>query len=257
MYDEIAADYDRFVNWENRLAFELPFIEKILRSIPITEAKPMRILDAACGTGKHAIALAEKGFTVSAADISEPMIEQARANAAAAHAQVEFKTAGFLDLSSNFQPHSFDVLLCLGNSLPHVLTQSDLISALKEFGKCLRVGGTLLLQNRNFDAVMASRQRWMEPQEFHDDKHEWLFMRFYDFETNGLIHFNMVSLKRPRGGEWRAAASSTWLAPQKQSNLHRALQEAGFTQIVEYGSMTGESYDPMTSGNLIVTAAAS
>jgi len=26
MYNELSADYDRFVNWQNRLAVELPFI---------------------------------------------------------------------------------------------------------------------------------------------------------------------------------------------------------------------------------------
>ena len=33
MYDQFASDYDRFVNWENRLSFEIPLIEKILDEI--------------------------------------------------------------------------------------------------------------------------------------------------------------------------------------------------------------------------------
>ena len=42
MYDAFSADYDRFVNWESRLASELPFLIQLLdpRS---------RVLDAACG----------------------------------------------------------------------------------------------------------------------------------------------------------------------------------------------------------------
>jgi len=29
LYDPFSADYDRFVNWKERLAYELPFIETI------------------------------------------------------------------------------------------------------------------------------------------------------------------------------------------------------------------------------------
>ena len=31
MYDLLSRDYDRFVNWPNRLAFEMPFLLKQLR----------------------------------------------------------------------------------------------------------------------------------------------------------------------------------------------------------------------------------
>ena len=49
MYDDFSSNYDRFVNWPGRLAAELPFIERQLQAV---EAR--RVLDAACGTGRHA-----------------------------------------------------------------------------------------------------------------------------------------------------------------------------------------------------------
>lgn len=76
LYDPFSADYDRFVNWRERLAYELPFLEQQL-----TAASARRVLDVACGTGMHAIALAQRGYDVTGADLSAGMIERARENA--------------------------------------------------------------------------------------------------------------------------------------------------------------------------------
>jgi SAM-dependent methyltransferase len=250
MYDQIASDYDRFNNWQSRLDAELPFIETILSSAP----KSFKVLDAACGTGMHAIALAKHGYKVSSADLSEAMIDVARANARHEGAGVRFEAAGFGSLASTFASGSFDAVLCLGNSLPHAASPEALTSALHDFANCLRAGGRLLIQSRNFDAVMVSRQRWMEPQAYSDAENEWLFMRFYDFEPDGLIRFNMVSLKRPRGGEWTSSVSSTMLMPQLQAGMLQTLAVAGFTSITSYGDMTGSPFDPVKSPNLVLLA---
>ena len=71
MYDSLSSDYDRFVNWQNRLAIELPFIIQQLQQI---NAKS--ILDAATGTGMHAIALAQLGYFTAGSDISTGMIQK-------------------------------------------------------------------------------------------------------------------------------------------------------------------------------------
>ena len=77
MYDQFSSDYDRFVNWPNRLVVEMPFIERQLQAIALEAAGPARVLDAACGTGVHAIALAQRGYRVAGADLSAGMIERA------------------------------------------------------------------------------------------------------------------------------------------------------------------------------------
>jgi hypothetical protein len=51
MYDSLSADYDRFVNWKNRLAFEMPFIQAQIDSIA-SKGRQVRVLDAACGTAR-------------------------------------------------------------------------------------------------------------------------------------------------------------------------------------------------------------
>jgi len=248
MYDGFSADYDRFVNWSARLAAELPFIERELQGL-----SARRVLDTACGTGMHAIALAGRGYQVVGADLSGEMIERARANAADAGVDARFEAAGFGELSAQLGAE-FDAVLCLGNSLPHLLTPAELAAALADFAACLRLEGLLLIQNRNFDAVLARRERWMDPQAHREGEDDRVFLRFYDFEPDGALTFNLATLRRERAGHWSQQIASTRLWPLRQEEVALALAKAGFGAIVCYGDMTGAPFDPETSGNLIVTA---
>lgn len=250
MYDSFSSDYDRFVNWSSRLSFELPFIEECL-----TAAEAVHILDAATGTGMHVISLAQRGYRASGADLSAGMIEHAQRNAEAAGVQANFRLAGFGDLGGAFyDERPFDAILCLGNSLPHVLTPAALATTLEDFAICLRKTGLLLIQNRNFDAVMSDMQRWMEPQEYREGGKEWMFIRFYDFRQDGLIDFNILTLTREAGGGWRQRVSTTQLYPQCKDELVEALNSAGFADITVYGGLNGAPFEKSRSGNLVITA---
>lgn len=254
MYDTFSDDYDRFVSWPGRLAAEMPFLVEQVRAAGGDAA---RVLDAACGTGMHAIALAQQGFITSGSDLSAPMIERARENARQSGAAVDWRVAGFGDLAQVFIDRAgrFDCLLCLGNSLPHVGSAGELAAALRDFAECLRPGGRLVVQNRNFDAVMAGRERWMEPQAHREGDREWLFLRFYDYLPDGRINFNVVTLRRdsPEAG-WQQSVTSTQLTPLRQADLLPALQSAGFARWETYGGLNGQPFDASSSGNLVVAA---
>jgi 2-polyprenyl-3-methyl-5-hydroxy-6-metoxy-1,4-benzoquinol methylase len=254
MYDAFSADYDRFVNWENRLAYELPFVEDQLSRTKRPEGQPVWVLDAATGTGMHAIALATRGYQVAGADLSRGMVEKARLNAVSAGMDVRFEAVGFGKLSEVFGRESFDAVLCLGNSLPHLLTAEELEHALEDFAACLRPGGLLLLQNRNFDSVMQTHQRWMEPQSHREGRAEWVFLRFYDFLPDGLIQFNITTLFHQGGDDWKMNVTSSFLRPLLQIELAEVLPKAGFTEISYYGGMRGEPFRQAESGNLVVAA---
>ncbi|MGD1995743.1 MAG: class I SAM-dependent methyltransferase [Anaerolineae bacterium] len=248
MYESFSADYDRFVDWPSRLAAELPFIEQELETM-----ETRRVLDAACGTGMHAIALAQRGYDVVGADLSQGMVERAQANAADAAVEVRFEAAGFGELSAKVGT-GFDAVLCLGNSLPHVLTSADLAAALDDFAACLRPGGLLMIQNRNFDRVLTRHERWMEPQAHQEGELDWLFLRFYDFGPDGRLAFNVVTLRREGGGDWSQQVTSTPLWPLTQAKLIEALDAAGFDELTCWGDMGGTPFDPETSPNLVTTA---
>ncbi|HPC05312.1 MAG TPA: class I SAM-dependent methyltransferase [Anaerolineaceae bacterium] len=253
MYNTFSDDYDRFVNWKNRLAFEMPFIEKTVSQARRETANPA-VLDAACGTGMHAIALAKLGFSVSGADLFPEMIARAKENAAREGVNVHFEPAGFGSLEKTFGSGKMDALLCLGNSLPHVEGPAGLESTVRDFAAVLRLGGILLLQSRNFDKVMQEKMRWMDPQAHHEEEKEWIFIRFYDFDPDGYIQFNILTLYREDAGGWQQTLRTTTLYPVLQADLEPVLQQAGFKDIRLYGSMDGADYDRTRSENLIVTA---
>ena len=249
LYDDFSMDYDRFVDWTGRLAYELPFLQGQLKA-----AGARRILDAACGTGQHAIALAQTGFEVAGADISAGMVARARVNAQAAQVPVRFEQAGFGELERTFGKGQFEVVLCLGNSLPHALSAEQVTAALADFAACLMPGGLAIIQNRNFDAVMKERQRWMEPQSAREDGKEWLFLRFYDFEANGTLTFNILTLRRDGEGPWSQSAWRTSLRPLLVEELQAELSRVGFTSTTFYGDMQGLPFEVGMSGNLIACA---
>jgi glycine/sarcosine N-methyltransferase len=248
MYDDFSIDYDRFVNWPERLSAELPFIERQLEAV-----QARRVLDAACGTGQHAIALAGRGYELAGADLSAGMIERAQSNATAAGVKVRWQAAGFGELRSELG-NDFDAVLCLGNSLPHVLTVDDLSVTLSDFAACLRPGGLLLIQNRNFDRVLAGQERWMQSQAHREGQQEWLFLRFYDFQPQGTLLFTVVTLYRDGTDEWAQREVSTHLWPQQQHEVTAALDAAGYDNITCYGDMSGAPFDAKESPNLVVRA---
>jgi len=256
-YDDFSQDYDRFVKWGSRLEAEIPFMEAQLGELKQPDKKKPSVLDAACGTGMHAIELARLGYRAAGADLSHLMVEKAQLNADEAGADVIFKPAGFMHLQETFageEIYPFDALICLGNSLPHLISETDIRKALADFGACLRPGGLLILQNRNFDAVMAKKERWIGPQSRREGNKEWLFLRFYDFDADGLITFNIVRLRREGDAPWVQALSTVRLFPLMQEQLSHLLEKSGFTDLCFYGIMDEVAFDPASSENLVAVA---
>ncbi|MDI7275540.1 MAG: class I SAM-dependent methyltransferase [Anaerolineae bacterium] len=246
LYDAFSADYDRFVDWPARLSHELPFLEGLFR-----ERGARRVLDAACGTGQHALALARRGYEAVGADLSSGMIAAARALAAGAGLSVPFVVAGFGQLAQAISG-PFDAVLCLGNSLPHLLDASAVRAGLADFALLLAPGGLLVIQNRNYDRVCARRERFMPLQVHREGEQEWLFFRFMDFHESTLT-FNVVTFERT-GGEWSYRAGATELRPILQRELAAWLAEAGFVDLRFYGSYRGDAFDTEESADLIAVA---
>ena len=71
IYDTLAQYYDVLVKDEDASRMWVDWIE--------SQCGPCNILELACGSGEITEMLAQDGFTVSALDLSEEMIEQAKA----------------------------------------------------------------------------------------------------------------------------------------------------------------------------------
>lgn len=256
IYDEFGDDYDRFVNWNERLALEIPFLTSELVSPKRDGHQKISVIDAACGTGQHLIALKNQGFELAGADISAKMVEIARKNARDSNYEIPIKQTRFGQLDQVFGVDMFDGLTCLGNSLPHILEERALLKALKAFKAVLRTGAKLIIQNRNFDSVLNARNRWMDPQTFREGRHTWIFTRFYDFDADERITFNIMILTDQGGHKFQQRIISTRLWPLKKAQMVEFIERTGFGNIKLYGDLQGSTFNIETSGNLVITATA-
>lgn len=254
MYDQFGKHYDRFVDWESRLSAELPFLFSIFRENLAGPPQNNSILDAACGTGQHAIALSKAGFNCSGADISQEMVAVARTNALQAGSAATFQQAGFGQMTQRFGESQFDGLICLGNSLPHLLDETSLANALSDFRTVLKPGGLMILQNRNFDLVLSERSRWMPPQSFSEGENLWVFARFYDFNPDGRLTFNIQILHRQGQGVFDQQVISTRLWPMEKALLANHVNQSGFSSLRFFGNLAGDPFEASESGNLVITA---
>jgi glycine/sarcosine N-methyltransferase len=255
-YDIFSKDYDRFVNWQERLSAELPFLVSELNSHKTTGEAPVTVLDAACGTGKHVIALTEMGFDCLGMDFSADMVNVARQNAENAGKTIPFKTAGFGQLNDSIEKDSFDAVICLGNSLPHLLDEKSLNLALEDFRTILKTGGKLIIQNRNFDKVMAERLRWMPPQTFRSGDKTWIYARYYDFDPDERLTFNILIFSSQGEEGFKQDIISTRLWPMGKELLVEHLEKTGFESFQFFGDLEGSIFVENESANLVIIAKA-
>jgi ubiquinone/menaquinone biosynthesis C-methylase UbiE len=101
----------------------------------------LAVLDAACGTGRYAIPLAEAGARVSGLDSSEEMLAHARRKAADCGISLDLRTGDLHALP--FEDESFDLVLS-ALALCHV---PDLRSVMAEFARVLRPGGRVVISD--------------------------------------------------------------------------------------------------------------
>lgn len=80
------------------------------------------------------------------------MINKAKLNAERHGLVAKYEVADFRHLSETLR-EKFDAIVCLGNSLPHLLTDSDLAMALTEMEKSLNDDGLLIIHQRNYDRL--------------------------------------------------------------------------------------------------------
>ena len=247
-YDELAPVFDVMTDWSSRLEIEGPFLFRALEQI-----KARTVLDAACGSGGHALELAEQGYDVVGTDISSAMIELAQAKVGATR-QIRFLVAGLGELSLRFP--RFDAVLCLGNSLPHILEETDLAAALTDLVNCVRPGGILILHNLNYDRRWLVRPRWFAVDSGIHQDHQVLVWRFADYVDTPIprVDFHIALFQQSQDGTWSAKVNSTPQRPLFQADLVKILPAAGLTDIAFYGDLTGSAFLPHESPDLVVVA---
>ena len=83
---------------------------------------------------------------------------------------------------------SVDMIICRGNTLPHLLTMENMKSCIKSFKRVCSPNGLLILQWLNYDLIKKTRKR----QVGITGNETAIFHRFYDFISEDQITFNTV-----------------------------------------------------------------
>ena len=153
LYDDYASLYDR----TGQSRFSLRMVRYAFHLwAQHASYRIRRVLDLGCGTGSAAIALARRGYEVTALDRSEAMLELARAKAERWQAPVTWLQGDFRSFQAG---GPFDAVTCFYDALNYMLVPEDLEESFRQVRAHLRRDGLFL-----FDMITdhAVAQTWGE-----------------------------------------------------------------------------------------------
>lgn len=164
-YDALAPYYKYiYQDWEASVARQAQILDGIIKDFCRIPAK--NVLDAACGIGTQCIGLARLGYAVSASDISAGEVDKAREEAVRNGLAIDFRVADMRQVGQVFAG-SFDVVLACDNSVPHLLSDTEILSAFNQFYVCLKPGGMCLVSVRDYDQMERQDGEKMFPRTIH------------------------------------------------------------------------------------------
>ena len=155
VFNTLYAKYYNLLYRDKDYAGEAAYVaEHIRRHAP----KAQTILEFGCGTGRHAIHLAEKGYTVTGIDRSIDMLEEAELRRATCDDDITdrltFMSGDFL----SFQPTmKYDVVTALFHVMSYQTSDEDLERAFSVAAASLKRGGLFVFDCWYGPAVLEIR----------------------------------------------------------------------------------------------------
>jgi SAM-dependent methyltransferase len=231
-----AALYDLFYA-EKNYAAESDFIHECIKIYH--PDKPKRILELACGTGRHAYHLWQKGYKIIATDYSDDMLDCARENHRQRNTDVEFHR---LDMRQpEYTGDAPDVVLCLFDSIGYLETNEAILQLLKFVNRQLKNDGLFIVEYWNAGAFLRS----FEPKRTKRFKtKEGEIVRVSETEIdymNQLAHVHYTITEK-------SGSLPENIIKETQSNRYFLYQEmqlffrqAGFESIASFGGYTNDT----------------
>ena len=189
------------------------------------------VLDCACGVGSDAIALARAGYRVSASDGSEAMVAEARRLVDQAGVAVAALVCRWEDLPGCFD-QSFDVVLCLGNSISH-LPSDAMVRAFQGMGGVTRDRGLLVLNARNWEKLRRERPRLSAPDRVvARDGRRCVPLYIWSYADDwGAAHHVEIVFVLDTAGRVTTRRHELTFWPFRVSDLRERLEAAGFAVV--------------------------
>jgi SAM-dependent methyltransferase len=199
------------------------------------------VLDLACGHGRHAIPLAQRGFRVTGFDLSEEFLERARAAAQAQGAEVRWVHGDMRALAFEAE---FDAVINIFTAFGYFESDDEDLEVLRGVHRALSPGGGLLLETMHRDALVRGYQPHAVTR--HDDGLLVIEERRFD-QLAGRIH-TRVTMVAPDGRRTEHALDVRIYTPTELARLFAA---AGLPVRAHYGGLDGSALT-LTSRRLVL-----
>lgn len=221
--------------------------------IPTESVENVTLLDCSCGIGTQAIGLAQRGYLVTATDLSPLSVERAKREAArliGEDSAIQFGVADFRSLEQDVTG-TFDIVLSADNALPHLLTDTDLRFALSNMRAKLNQGGLLAISLRDYDELVSNKPQ-TTPLRVMDEGKRIVFqvwdwdstdLEASDGEAYTLQQFTLTE----SNGSWDTTCHNVRYRALIRSELTSLLTEAGFTDIQWHMPEETHYYQPIVT----------
>jgi SAM-dependent methyltransferase len=179
-YDQLSPFYHLlYEDWEAGIAWQAERLNRIIRAR--WGERVESVLDVSCGIGTQSLGLARLGFQVTASDLSPEAIARAKKEAETRNLSIPFSVC---DMREAFRHHGggFDMVISCDNSVPHLLSDEEILRALQEIYDCLSPGGGCLLTIRAYD---KEARGWgiVKPYGIREEgSKRYLIFQVWDFE---------------------------------------------------------------------------
>ncbi len=229
-YTSISEYYDRIFSLDEG---QRSFIKNILKNIN----KP-RILDIGCATGSLLISLCNDIIGGIGIDLDDKMIDLANQKVISLNIKdkVEFLMHDMKDIAYNLFNTKFDAILCLGNTLAHLLKENELKSYFSQVKNLLKENGIILIQIINYDKVVNENIKSLPVIENEYVK----FERYYFYNEERLINFKTKLLDKKNN---LIIENEVLLNPIRKKDLHKYLMEESFKGIEYFSSYESTDYN--------------
>lgn len=233
-YEELSKYYD----------IVFPLGEKQMDFILKRVKSGGSILDVAAGTGNYSLALAQEGYTVTAIDLDQEMINNIIEKGDVIDVSLEAFKLNMLDIGQIDK--KFDGIICIGNSLVHLENSDDIKTVVKAFRKLLNDDGVLIIQIVNYDRVIINDVKNLPTIDRPEKGVK--FIRDY-VHRDGKIDFNTTLIVGDK-----EYTNSIPLLPMKSEELKSILNESGFEDVKLYGGFNETPYEMAYSFPLVIEA---
>ncbi len=227
VYDQWGPEYDGYFVREEKFRREASYYTDIFSRHGVRS-----VHDCACGTGRHTAYFAEWGYDAEGSDLSEGMLEQARARAREKGLDARFFQADLQDLADRAE-RTYDGILCAGLGIAHLTEEEELRRALQSIYRVTNPGGVAIFENPPVDQLVTEDDRLsLGPlRVMQEEERDTLNFRIINHNGDHTLTYMVLVLREGDDGGWDYEVRSFPLRAGITSDLQRLLPEVGFSSV--------------------------